>query len=363
MATNVHLFKFLFLLLFFSSFWTPHGQQILDSLKPGDMLTSSSRLVSSKQGFTLMFTRSGLFERNCTSLVISRNEGSSKTYLWFSGANDSEVLGLENNAGALIIRGQGGNLTTLYSSTQPTTNGSTKRVLWQSFDNPGNALLPGMKLGINHKTGQTWSLRSWLTRNLPVPGPFSLEWDPKGRQLIIRLREVVYWKSGVLRENQFENNSPNLTLTYMYHFKVISNADEDSFSFDYEDQSQPLQWTLTDMGRIYEGQKSIARTDDCYGYNTDGGCQRWNLSVCRQPGFTVELNRSYVVNYEQYNSKDPNLGMIDCKANCLASCRCVAYNTLYANWTVCRFFTTISNLSPSEKEMTDMVSIFYHQSL
>ena len=240
MATNVHLFKFLFLLLFFSSFWTPHGQQILDSLKPGDMLTSSSRLVSSKQGFPLMFTRSGLFERNCTSLVISRNEGSSKTYLWFSGANDSEVLGLENNAGALIIRGQGGNLTTLYPSAQPTTNGSTKLVkrgpsghglvlwqtiglvLWQSFDNPGNALLRGMKLGINHKTGQTWSLRSWLTRNLPLPGPFSLEWDPKGRQLIIRLREVVYWKSGVLRENQFENNSPNLTLTYMYHFKVIS---------------------------------------------------------------------------------------------------------------------------------------------
>ena len=111
------------------------------------------------------------------------------------------------------------------------------------------------------------------------------------------------------------------------------------------------------MGRIYEGQKSIARTDDCYGYNTDGGCQRWNLSVCRQPGFTVELNRSYVVNYEQYNSKDPNLGMIDCKANCLASCRCVAYNTLYANWTGCRFFTTISNFSPSEKEMTDMVYI------
>jgi len=113
MATNVHLFKFLFLLLFFSSFWTPHGQQILDSLKPGDMLTSSSRPVSSKQGFTLIFTWSGLFERNCTSLVISSNEGSSKTYLWFSGANDSEVPGLENNAGALIIRGQGGNLTTL----------------------------------------------------------------------------------------------------------------------------------------------------------------------------------------------------------------------------------------------------------
>ena len=27
-----------------------------------------------------------------------------------------------------------------------------------------------MKLGINRKTGQTWSLRSRLARDLPVPG-------------------------------------------------------------------------------------------------------------------------------------------------------------------------------------------------
>lgn len=173
MATNEHLPKFLFLLLFFSSLWTPHAQQILYGLKPGDMLTSLSWLVSSKQGFTLTFTWSGLFKRNCTSLVISSNEGSSKTYLWFSGANDFEVLCFENNTGALIIRGQGGNLTMLYSSAQPTTNtiatlldygnfifqeeysnGSTKQVLWTSFDNPGNTLLPSMKLGINHKN---WS--------------------------------------------------------------------------------------------------------------------------------------------------------------------------------------------------------------
>ena len=373
MATNVQLLKFLFLLLFFSSLWTPHAQQIPDTLKPGDMLTSLSRLVSSEGRFTLTFTSSSLFESNCTFLVISSTSGPSKTYLWISGANDSNVLGLENKAGALIIMGQAGNLMTLYSSTQPTnntvatlldsgnfifqevySNGSTKRVLWQSFDNPGNTLVPGMKLGINHKTGQTWSLRSWLTRDLPIPGPFSLEWE--GNQLVIRRREVVYWKSGVLRENQFENISPNLTS--MYHFNIVSNDDEESFSFDSENQNQPSQWTLTDMGRLHEGQKSMARTDECYGYNIDGGCQKWNLSVCRQPGYTVELNRSYLVNGDaSYTIPDPNLGMIDCKANCSANCSCAAYTTLLGNWTGCRFWTTISNFTPTDMENSDQVYI------
>ncbi|KAL0013053.1 hypothetical protein SO802_000122 [Lithocarpus litseifolius] len=45
------------------------------------------------------------------------------------------------------------------------SNGSTKQVLWQSFDHLRYKLLPGMKLGVNHKTGQTWSLTSGLTKD------------------------------------------------------------------------------------------------------------------------------------------------------------------------------------------------------
>ncbi|KAK0602356.1 hypothetical protein LWI29_032574 [Acer saccharum] len=39
------------------------------------------------------------------------------------------------------------------------------QILWQSFDSPTSAFLPGMKLGINHKTGQNWSLTSWFSKN------------------------------------------------------------------------------------------------------------------------------------------------------------------------------------------------------
>jgi len=48
------------------------------------------------------------------------------------------------------------------------SNGSKKRVLWKSFDYPGKVLLPGMKFRVNHKTGQNWSLTTWLTDDYPV---------------------------------------------------------------------------------------------------------------------------------------------------------------------------------------------------
>ncbi|KAF3950875.1 hypothetical protein CMV_023423 [Castanea mollissima] len=264
-----------------------------------------------------MFLWSSLFERNCTFLVISSTSSPSKTYVWISGANDSNVLGLENKAGALIIMGQAGNLMTLYSSTQPTNNtvatlldsgnfifqevysyGSTKRVLWQSFDNPGNTLVPGMKLGINHKTGQTWSLRSWLTRDLPIPGPFSLEWE--GSQLVIRRREVVYWKS---------ENPSLLTLK----IKISHRSGPLQIWGDYRKVKNP--WP--------EQMNVTART-----LMEDVRCGTY-----------------------------PNLGMIDYKANCSANCSCVAYTTLLGNWTGCRFWTTIANFTPTDMENSDQVYI------
>ena len=108
--------------------------------------------------------------------------------------NNFDLLTLENNAGSLKIRRHGDNPIELSSSSQPTnntvaslldsgnfvfnevySNGSKKRVLWKSFDYPGKVLLPGMKLGVNHKTGQNWSLIAWLTDDYPVPGVFTLE--------------------------------------------------------------------------------------------------------------------------------------------------------------------------------------------
>nr|GMC51831.1 G-type lectin S-receptor-like serine/threonine-protein kinase At4g27290 [Ipomoea batatas] len=45
---------------------------------------------------------------------------------------------------------------------------SFKNSAWQSFDYPGNTLLPGMKLGQNLATGHVWSLTSWKSNDDPA---------------------------------------------------------------------------------------------------------------------------------------------------------------------------------------------------
>ncbi|KAK7828593.1 g-type lectin s-receptor-like serine/threonine-protein kinase ces101 [Quercus suber] len=305
MSTNVHL-KFL-LLLFFSSFlWDSHAQHVpgvigvaaRNSLKPGDTLNSSSSLNSPNGRFMLRFY-----------LWPAAFGTTNYTYLTIFRTSDSRLLTVENNAGSLKIRHHGDNPIELSSSPQPTnntvaflldsgnfvfnemySNGSKKRVLWKSFDHPGKVLLPGMKLGVNQKTGQNWSLIAWLTDDYLAPGAFTLEYS--GHQLIIRRRGVVYWKSGVLRGNEFENISPKVTSTY--HFNVVSNGNEESFSFMCKNGSQESRWLFTSTGQLLgDDPQPIAQADKCDGYNIDGGCQRWNQPLCRhhhQHGYTIELN-------------------------------------------------------------------------
>ncbi|KAK7850682.1 hypothetical protein CFP56_044046 [Quercus suber] len=113
-------------------------------------------------------------------------------------------------------------------------------------------------------------------RSSPTKAFASLKWEPKGRQLIIQRGGAYIWKSGVLRVNQFENVSPDITSRY--DFNVVSNEDEQSFCFNYKNQSQQGTWGLTFMGQLLDssdaGEQTIARADNCYGNNNDGGCQR-----------------------------------------------------------------------------------------
>lgn len=251
----VHLLT-LVLLLIFTSLYTPHVadwvyvtsgnlSSIGDTLKPGDTLNSTSYLVSQKGTFALGFFRRIDIISNDSYVGISDMADPKSPFKDKTGS-----LTLDNKGTLKIVR-QGESPIILYSSGTNNTvatlydngnfvlkevnfDGSTKRVLWQSFDYLMDTLLPDMKLGINHKTGQTWALTSWLTRDIPDYGAFSLEWDPKGLELVIKQRGVVHWKSGVLRNNQFENISPDITS--MYDFKVVSNEDEEYFSFSNKNQ-------------------------------------------------------------------------------------------------------------------------------
>ena len=219
-----------------------------DSLKPGDTLTYTSMLCS-KQGkykYCLLFNNDGY-------LIISTVNG---TGVWTYNRNQavdvkSAVLSLDYSS-VLKIESQNRKPIIIYSSPQPINNtvatmldtgnfvlqqlhsNGTRNILWQSFDYPTDILIPTMKLGINRKTGHNWSLISWLTDPLPNSGEFSLEWEPKEGELNIKKSGIAYWKSGKLNSNGVFENIPAI-VQHMYQYVIVSNKNEDSFTFEVKD--------------------------------------------------------------------------------------------------------------------------------
>uniref|UniRef100_A0A6N2KR84 non-specific serine/threonine protein kinase n=1 Tax=Salix viminalis TaxID=40686 RepID=A0A6N2KR84_SALVM len=217
----------------------------------GDSLKSSNTLVSKNGLFTLGFVRIGSAESSAGYLGIWYNSDTSHPF-WLANrdkpiADNSGVLALDGS-GNMKLTYSGGDLVDFYSSPSSTTNltavledtgnfvltdanSRSDRILWQSFDDPTDTFLPGMKLGINHTSGQTRSLMSWLSEVVPTPaGPFTLEWDPNGKEFVIKRRDVIYWTSGPLRNNTFENIPPNLGVLDN-SFINVSKADDDFIMF------------------------------------------------------------------------------------------------------------------------------------
>ena len=383
MASSVDLICFLFL----SSLWSSCCNAASNTLKPGETLNTSSSLVSANGKFTLSF---GVYDHNANLSYLVIMESASHDYAWVAN-RDTPILypfgmfSLDRN-NTLKITHRDGEAVVLYSAKSETikssvvatlmdsgnfvleemsSDGSAKRVLWQSFDYPGDVLLPGMKLGVNHNSGHIWSLSSWLTENSAVPGAFTLEWDPDGRELKIRRRGVVYWSSGVFRDGNFE-----FIKHKRYNFSIVSNKNEDYFTYTAVDQGAKPEWLLSPIGRLYDvdGSLDIAEADSCYGYNTEGGCQIWDQPTkCRRFGDVFEQENGYFFpsvatggsNITSTSDiSNTSLTVSDCKAACWANCDCVGFIFLFPNQTGCRFWTGNLKFTPDGASYNS-IAVYY----
>lgn len=171
-------------------------------------------------------------------------------------------------------------------------------ILWQSFDYPTDILLPGMKLGINHKTGKTWSLTSRYGESNVASGPFRLDWDFTTKRLVVRRQDVVYWTSGKLIDYYVESENvtivdkfENCTTRKDYNFTIFTSKDEEyimlsvvNYPVTYDPYEDPALMRLNYGGNVsnYEG-NSIASVSLCSGYDTSAfmGCEMWQQPYCR----------------------------------------------------------------------------------
>jgi hypothetical protein len=248
------------------------------------------------------------------NLKISDNSGLSIVlYSGQEGSNNTSAVLLDN--GNFVLR-------------ELSPEGVVKRELWQSFDHPTNTLLPGMKLGVDHKTGQTWSLRSGRSYLNPDIRSFTFGLDPNHtNQLVILFHGELYWTSGSWYKGYF-NSSSGLKDSY-WNFSYIANENETYFNYSVEKDvaTSPLcPMLLIDyLGRLWDDNYIYVDCTSAPSSLTDG-CVTQKLPECRSPSDTFSQNSSFwdESNGFKFNESD-NLIMQDCKAKCMNNCSCVAY--------------------------------------
>ncbi|KAJ9697291.1 hypothetical protein PVL29_009193 [Vitis rotundifolia] len=331
-----------------------------DTIKPGEELQFSEKLlVSAKGTFTLGFfsLESGSYlgiwnttdDHNKKVWVANRDKPISGTDANLTLDADGKLMITHSRGDPIVLNSnqaaRNSTATLLDSGNfvleEFNSDGSVKEKLWESFDNPTDTLLPGMKLGINLKTERNWSLASWISEEVPAPGTFTLEWN--GTQLVMKRRGGSYWSSGTLKDRSFEF-IPWLmssdTSNNIYSFNSVSNENEIYFSYSVP-EGVVSEWVLTSVGGLFDTSGPVFVLDDqCDRYEEYPGCAVQNPPTCRtrKDGF---MKQSVLISGSPSSIKEnSSLGLSDCQAICWNNCSCTAYNSLYTNGTGCRFWST-----------------------
>ncbi|XP_052287393.1 G-type lectin S-receptor-like serine/threonine-protein kinase CES101 isoform X4 [Citrus sinensis] len=180
---------------------------------------------------------------------------------------------------------------------------SVRRELWQSFDYPTNTLLPGMKLGINLRTGQRRFLRSWSCESA-AEGSYVIGMDPNvTNKLVIWKGTEVNWTSGIWLNGSLNSNFPQNS---SYNFSYTSNEQERYLTYSVnEDVTSFPVLTIDSVGGLID---DLGRDISCSAFqgcanpnlfNTEGGKSKWWLwliiAVAAAPGlyFGYRIRRNY----------------------------------------------------------------------
>ncbi|XP_037406917.1 receptor-like serine/threonine-protein kinase SD1-8 [Triticum dicoccoides] len=165
------------------------------------------------------------------------------------------VLKLSPDGRLVIVDGRN---ATVWSSPAPTRNvtakttaqllddgnfvlssdgsGSPQSVAWQSFDYPTDTMLPGMKLGVDLRSGIARNITSCRSPTDPSPGSYTFKLVMGGLPefFLFRGPERIYasgpWNGVVLTGVQNLNAEG-------YTFKVVSNAEETYYAYYVSDPS------------------------------------------------------------------------------------------------------------------------------
>ncbi|CAN6924641.1 unnamed protein product [Brassica oleracea] len=161
---------------------------------------------------------------------------------------------------------------------------------WESFNNPTDTFLPGMRVRVNPTSGENRAFTPWMSETDPSPGRYSLGIDPIGPpEIVIWEGETRKWRSGPWDSIIFTGIPDMSRVTnYIYGFKLSSPPERDGsvyFTYVPSDSSDLLRFQITLDGVIEQFRwnkdaKSwtlllLKPSTECEKYNRCG-----NYSVC-----------------------------------------------------------------------------------
>ncbi|XP_031284008.1 G-type lectin S-receptor-like serine/threonine-protein kinase CES101 [Pistacia vera] len=360
-----------------------YSQTPRDSIMPGKPLTDGETLVSAYGKFRLGFR--GFSRHRYLGIWYHRTDSTDyyKEIIWVANRNNP-ILGTGSN---LTIDSTDGNLKILPNGTDPivissiqaagntsatlletgnfvlyemNSDGSNRRVLWQSFDHPTDTLLPGMKIGVNLQTGHKWFLQSWISYYSAAQGSFTLSMDPNvSNQLIMSWRGDVYRTSGYWLNGHFNSSRPWATGTYKFNY--TSNEVEKFFTYSLiqeSDVSFPMikmnfDGSLTDHGEYPLSQcdyRTLIRTSRSGNY---AACWNGKIPSCRSSVNSFNGNYGFMSGDGFKFKESDNMTFADCFAKCFSNCSCVAFATTLSGG--CEIWGTETNFTETETNFTDFL--------
>ncbi|KAM5552125.1 hypothetical protein ABKV19_026801 [Rosa sericea] len=256
-------------------------------------------------------------------------------------------------------------------------------VMWESFNNPSDSILPRMLLGYDSGSGKQSFLTSWKSENDPSPGIFlsGLSTDLPAQSFIWINGSTPHWRSGPWDTSKFIG-LPTVESQYLNPFTLVDNVTQGtryfSYSFDkigdkvlaYFDISPEgkASFMFSESGKNWHLNWESWKTPcDNYGAcgpfgvckasespickclkgfipksneewskrNWTGGCVRQTNLSCEthtnesvsskgKDGF-LKVERLKVPDFHEYLSSLAIDRFEDCKIKCLSNCSCRAY--------------------------------------
>ncbi|CAN4102826.1 unnamed protein product [Withania somnifera] len=240
---------------------------------------------------------------------------------------------------------------------------------WQSFDYPGDTLLPGMKLGRNLITGKEWYIESWKSTDDPAPGEYTEHLDSHGYpQFFVCKNSSIVFSTGPWNGIAF-TSSPNNKPAMYYSFEFVIKQQEIYFKYELH-EFLPTRTVINQAGMvdhliwIERSQRWIVYvttySDNCdrfdlcgpyascninnsppcdclqgfkprypdqwYAADWSHGCIRKTSLACKQDGFLTFTNIK--MPDSRYSWFNDSMNLEECKKMCLADCNCTAYSNL-----------------------------------